>query len=400
MKFRIIILFIISAFNNSLWSQSIIPNGDFENYIQIPYGISQWGKCESWTNASDPQFFNLPSPTPDYYSTLGELPYTYFGNVTPKSGNNIMGFFGMFDPVLFQGTSIKYYREYLSCNLTEPMTAGDSYSISFWISNGDSLLTNGYKCDGLGVCLTRDVLYQGGAGAIDLEPQLKIEGEVWSMGWKKFEFKFLSDSTYNYFTIGNYNNSSDVSYTSMADSLPPIYHKEAAYYFIDKVEVSHVPIIIDTICYGEYIELVAPEDNSYSWSVKHKPNIVISEEQNITVSPTETTSYILNGEFNIIEREIVIEECPELEMPNVFTPNNDLINDVFVPTHMKNIISSNLIIVNRWGDVVFKSKNLMEGWNGESNGYESNDGVYFWKLQYEGVLGSKFESIGEVTLIR
>ena len=65
--------------------------------------------------------------------------------------------------------------------------------------------------------------------------------------------------------------------------------------------------------------------------------------------------------------------------PNVFTPNSDGINDFF---EIKNLPeNTEVIILNRWGNVVFSSSNYQNNWDGNSqNGQELADGVYTYKF--------------------
>jgi gliding motility-associated-like protein len=96
-----------------------------------------------------------------------------------------------------------------------------------------------------------------------------------------------------------------------------------------------------------------------------------------------------------------IGDCAsEIEMPNVYSPNSDETNDQFLPITYKNIKSANLIIVNRWGSLIYEGNNLFSGWDGTSNGKECTEGVYFWKIDYEDFNSSKFTSQGFLHLIR
>lgn len=45
-------------------------------------------------------------------------------------------------------------------------------------------------------------------------------------------------------------------------------------------------------------------------------------------------------------------------MPNIFTPNNDGINDLFVPVISIGIVSMNTTIYNRWGNKIFETTEL------------------------------------------
>jgi gliding motility-associated-like protein len=77
----------------------------------------------------------------------------------------------------------------------------------------------------------------------------------------------------------------------------------------------------------------------------------------------------------------VMVKTPELEIPNVFTPNQDGNNDIF---YIKHIIEGDyyLQIIDRWGVLHFESRNASQGWNGLNlQGVESPQGVYFYTLK-------------------
>ena len=58
--------------------------------------------------------------------------------------------------------------------------------------------------------------------------------------------------------------------------------------------------------------------------------------------------------------------CPVYELPNVFTPNGDGKNDLFIPIKpYKNVDSIQIQIYNRWGELVFSSNDIDINWNGE-----------------------------------
>lgn len=93
-------------------------------------------------------------------------------------------------------------------------------------------------------------------------------------------------------------------------------------------------------------------------------------------------------------------DLPNFEMPNVFTPNNDGINDYYKPITFKGMKSGSLVILNRWGQVVFETENLQVGWNGLVNGKPASDGVYFWKVNYITIFDDKISKHGFLTLVR
>ena len=89
--------------------------------------------------------------------------------------------------------------------------------------------------------------------------------------------------------------------------------------------------------------------------------------------------------------------------PNAFTPNGDGKNDLFRGTGFdKNIEQFNIWIYNRWGELVFESDNLEEGWNGKKNniGQDSPQSGYVYIAEIRGPRNTfkKFEGI--ITLLR
>ncbi len=77
---------------------------------------------------------------------------------------------------------------------------------------------------------------------------------------------------------------------------------------------------------------------------------------------------------------IDIDECDLYELPNVFTPNGDGINDYFIPFPYDFVERIDLTIFNRWGLEVFQTQNPDILWDGrnQSNSLECAEGVYFY----------------------
>jgi gliding motility-associated-like protein len=98
---------------------------------------------------------------------------------------------------------------------------------------------------------------------------------------------------------------------------------------------------------------------------------------------------------------IKVDDCdPILVIPNVFTPNDDGFNDLFIVDVIKNITSINILIFNRWGENIFQSNNLNFAWDGQLKNQKCPEGVYFWVVQYVDINGDKHDLSGTVTLLR
>jgi large repetitive protein len=80
-----------------------------------------------------------------------------------------------------------------------------------------------------------------------------------------------------------------------------------------------------------------------------------------------------------------------LEIPNVFTPNNDGVNDFFIP-RFKFIKDIHFLIMNKWGELIFEAKDLESfGWDGKYKGANSSVGNYVYKIRFTTLDGRVFE---------
>ncbi|WP_113661922.1 gliding motility-associated C-terminal domain-containing protein [Pedobacter nanyangensis] len=86
-----------------------------------------------------------------------------------------------------------------------------------------------------------------------------------------------------------------------------------------------------------------------------------------------------------------------LTIPNLFTPNGDGVNDAFEIRGLELFAENELLIVNRWQNEVFKSKDYRNTWTGEG----LNEGTYFYVLRVKETQGSEWKVFkGYITLIR
>lgn len=90
---------------------------------------------------------------------------------------------------------------------------------------------------------------------------------------------------------------------------------------------------------------------------------------------------------------------PVIHVPNVFTPNGDGSNDHFI-IDTEYAATFEMIILNRWGNLVFETTEVNGIWDGKINGNDAADGVYFYKYNLTGLNGDVLEGHGNVTLIR
>lgn len=130
------------------------------------------------------------------------------------------------------------------------------------------------------------------------------------------------------------------------------------------------------------------------------------EIKNIT--PTTNTNYpfeIVLGSCSIKDTiKITVIDCTEdssvVSLPNIFTPDGDSKNDVYVPLILKNVTVTSFVIVNRWGNIMveFNDNNIF--WDGKIDGKDAHDGTYFYILNYKDIKATDVQLHGFIQLIR
>lgn len=108
-----------------------------------------------------------------------------------------------------------------------------------------------------------------------------------------------------------------------------------------------------------------------------------------------------NGCVNNVQH--VIEIGPEFTfyIPNAFTPDGDGINDFFFGKGI-GIVQYDMIIFDRWGNLIFHSEKLSDQWNGKANNGDdiAQQDVFVWKVKLTDVFGKKHNYMGTVTLVK
>ena len=146
-------------------------------------------------------------------------------------------------------------------------------------------------------------------------------------------------------------------------------------------------------CVGNQLELDVSniEGSNYLWqdnSNSPKYNVVKEGEYSVTVSINQCS---ISDTINITS-----EECVLIDIPNIITPNNDGINDIFTPIKTKGIIEMETTIYNRWGKEIYKTNDIEIGWKPN----DISDSIYFWIINYKDFLDKKNQMKGFVNIQR
>ncbi|MCY7292574.1 MAG: gliding motility-associated C-terminal domain-containing protein, partial [Ferruginibacter sp.] len=178
--------------------------------------------------------------------------------------------------------------------------------------------------------------------------------------------------------------------------------------FIVPVNVLPLPIITteksnDVNCIAPSAELLASGAIKYLWSPAQTLND--STIKNPLATPNITTTYTVIGTDNngcVGKNTITVSKDNSfgiVDLPNIFTPNNDGKNDCFRILVKGQIKNYTLMIFNRWGEKVFETQNSNDCWNGKYKAMEVETGNYVYYLTAKTLCGA-FTKKGNVLLIR
>ncbi len=119
---------------------------------------------------------------------------------------------------------------------------------------------------------------------------------------------------------------------------------------------------------------------------QYEVELTIIDKKGNTASTTKTISVLATSKIN--------------KVPNIFTPNDDGINDEFTISH-ENIETFNLYIYNKSGGLVFESNDIEKGWSGNTQYDEKAEaGNYIYMIKAKGTDGKNFEESGIIKLAR
>jgi gliding motility-associated-like protein len=151
------------------------------------------------------------------------------------------------------------------------------------------------------------------------------------------------------------------------------------------------------------VDNVAGAD-SYTWLVPDGWQILSG--QNTAVIDLLPPAFDTDGTVSVFatnhagcisaSRDTVVR-TPDMKIfiPNAFTPNNDGINDAWVIRNINYHPENELVVLNRWGNEVFRQTSYQNNWNGS----DLNEGTYFYQLKVKECEGEK-EYKGSITILR
>jgi len=246
---KIILFFSLFIISKSNFSQNLVQNNEFEDYLICPKDFTRWNKTRNiipyWTYPSKgtPDYFNKCSKNKDV-----SVPNNFGGTRAAHSGQAYVG-------LILRGTN-PLYREYIQGELKNRMIKGKLYCIRFYYSISDkSNLTINHL----------DIAFSNNKIAYETESILNLKNKAqYSQGlflesgkqWYKYCTYYKSSGMERFFIIGN---------------LAPKYQykekqirkqgKNYCYAYIDDVSIDKIDSCTECMCYVSDLKVNPSEDS-------------------------------------------------------------------------------------------------------------------------------------------
>ncbi len=215
----------------------------------------------------------------------------------------------------------------------------------------------------------------------------------------------------------------DTEFFGLAAGLYTVYVQDAGMcVYTDEILVEQpFEVIVDagmdeTILFGDSVQLSAqinqPPGNNFGLSWSPAAGLDCTACDAPIASPLDDMTYIVTATDSITgctasdEITVFINKDRNVYIPNIFSPNGDGSNDVFMifgGAGVTNVVSFR--IYDRWGELLFEAENFgtndpEQGWDGTYRGRDLNPGVFVYVAEIEFIDGISIPYKGDVTLMR
>lgn len=294
--------------------QNLVPNPSFEDTVYCPLDLADFS-VDNWQSA------NLG--TPDFYHACQTsnpnvgVPQNAWGWQLPRTGSAYVGIVNNAYPE----TNV---REYIQCELQDPLLSGEKYVVEFFVSRADN---SSKASDNIGALLSTDPVFMSDIGYLPYEPQVtnfSSQDLTDNFDWVQVIDTLMAQGGERYLTIGVFN-----VFTNWID--------------VDGTVEYDATLYIDDIS--------------------------------------------------------VVKFITQIDLPNVFTPNNDGVNDTLqiVTTGFE---KGEVEIYDRWGRLIFSESGTNFQWDGRMKHQEMSTGVYYVIVAMRDANNNRVVKKGSVHLLR
>ncbi len=398
----LIICHLCNAQNN------LVFNGDFETKSTCNINFGDIQKAIGWNSPtlSSPDYFNMCVG-----GSITNVPNNGFGYQNAHSDSGYVGIF-TYNKMPVDSA----YREYIQGKLSKTLHQNSSYLFTMFLSIADIALH--YNCylsiNKIGAYFSNAQLFESINSNLLVKPQILSDTSIFyadSVNWMKINGIYIANGGEEYLTIGNFydNKHTDTLHLVKSNILP--IGAFVSYYYIDDVslyEITEPHAIADTtICLGDSL-LIGANDTAIACNWYPALGINDTSLTNPKASPKQSTWYYVRhyNSFGYLAKDsvyITVINCSKessLMLPNIISPNNDGINDVFT-AKSSNLASFHCLLINRWGVLVAELSEPNQSWNGTTkSGVALPEGVYYYVVSAKGKDDKEYNLKGFVSLVR
>ena len=283
---NITLFFLFFMISQSINSQNLVQNSEFEDYLICPKDFTRWNKTRNiiphWTYPS--------KGTPDYFNKCSKnkevsVPNNFGGTRAAHSGKAYIG-------LILRGTN-PLYREYVQGELKRRMIKGKIYCITFYYSISDkSKLTINHL----------DIAFSKKKIAYETESILKLKNKAqYTQGlflesgsqWYKYCTYYQSSGMERYFVIGNLAKKNQYREKQIKKV-----GKNYCYAYIDDVTIDEIDSCTECMCYMSDLKVNLAEDSL---------NIILGIKGGVLPYQIKWTSYDYNNKLVIPKKKGVYE---------------------------------------------------------------------------------------------
>ena len=330
----------------------------------------------------------------------------------PRTGNNYIEVCAYVTPTAI---ALANFRTYNVGTLSTKLINGKEYCGKLYINLAN---ISPYKSNEFGMYFDNGSVIGSQTSCnsvLSVIPQVKNNSTIImsdTLNWMKIEGSFIANGTEDHVTIGNFKN--DASTTGISTGISTTF--AIAVYNID--DVGLIPIEISafagkdaTICIGDSLNLGRPQETGIEceWYTPGNP-IPFSKTSNFTFKANDVGTYTFIQRmdnckitFDTVTVKVEVNCDTIVEIPNVFTPNEDGRNDAW-RFEIKNATDVKYSVYNRWGNLIKDSaiaSQTVVSWDGRTTAGEAcSSGVYFYVLTYTDAKGEAQKKNGYLTLIK
>ncbi|MES2616268.1 MAG: PKD domain-containing protein [Bacteroidota bacterium] len=182
--------------------------------------------------------------------------------------------------------------------------------------------------------------------------------------------------------------------SAMAQYAPPAFHWTAyqkwpegvAYYEVLRLSEQNTFDLVSTTTDTFFVDIFSPTNGVKQYQYRIR-------------AVKKSTSSISDFEAESISNDLMIVPNSVIYMPNAFSPDNNGINDQFVPQGLY-VYDYLFEVYNIWGELVFSTTDCMKGWDGYYKDEVCQQGVYYYKVTARGNDYKRYILKGNVTLLR